>query len=52
MDANNRSAVGMLVERTTHLVILVKLAGTTSTAAVVCFSDKLNESSTEPCVCS
>ena len=43
MGANNRSAVGTLVERTTRLVILAKVEGTTATAAVVGFSDKLNE---------
>ena len=40
---SNRSAVGTLVERTTRLVILAKVDGTTATAAAVGFSDKLNE---------
>lgn len=43
MGANNRSAVGALVECTIRLVILAKLDGTTATAAAIGFSDKLNE---------
>lgn len=43
MGAGNRSAIGALVERTTRLVILVRMDGTTATAASVAFSDKLNE---------
>lgn len=43
MGTNDRSAAGTLVERTTRLVILVKLEGTTATATEVGFSDKLNE---------
>lgn len=39
----NRSAVGTLVERTTRLMILAKVDGTTATAAAVDFSNKLNE---------
>lgn len=43
MGAGNRSAIGTLVERTTRLVILCRMEGTTATAAAVAFSDKLNE---------
>lgn len=43
IGANNRLALGTLVERTTRLVILAKVDGTTATAAAVGFSDKLNE---------
>ncbi|EWG98213.1 hypothetical protein Q427_31715 [Halomonas sp. BC04] len=43
MGANNRSVIGTLVERSTRLVILAKLDGTTATAAAIGFSDKLNE---------
>ncbi|MEP4558924.1 MAG: IS30 family transposase [Cobetia amphilecti] len=41
--ADNRSAVSMLMECTTRLVILAKVDGTTATAVAVGFSDKLNE---------
>ena len=43
ISANNRSAVGTLVERTKRLVVLAKVDGTTATAAAVGFSDMLNE---------
>lgn len=43
MGADNRSAIGTLVERTTRLVILARMDGTTATAASVAFSDKLND---------
>nr|WP_246286752.1 IS30 family transposase [Halomonas maris] len=41
--ANNRSAIDTLVKHATRLLTLVKLNGTTATAAAVGFSDKLNE---------
>lgn len=43
IGANNRFVVGTLGERTTRLVILAKVDGTTATAAAVGFSDKLSE---------
>lgn len=43
IGANNGSAVKTLVGRTTSLIILTKSDGTTTTAAAVGFSDKLNE---------
>lgn len=41
--ANNGSVVGTLVQRTTRLVVLAKLDGTTAVAAAVGFIYKLNE---------
>jgi transposase, IS30 family len=40
--AENKSAVGVLVERTTRLVLLVKIADATAASALQAFSDKLN----------
>ena len=40
--AENKSAVGVLVERTTRLVLLVKMADATAASALQAFSDKLN----------
>jgi IS30 family transposase len=40
--AENKSAVGVLVERTTRLVLLAKMADATAASALQAFSDKLN----------
>lgn len=42
LDDSNQSSVGVLVERTSRLVLLAKMAGTTSASALAGFSAKLN----------
>jgi transposase, IS30 family len=41
--ANNRSAVGVLVERSTRLVLLAKMPDSTAEAALAAFTAKLNQ---------
>ena len=40
--AENKSAVGVLVERSTRLVLLAKMEGATAESALRAFSAKLN----------